>query len=335
MKPCLANKPMTSIRRFSHVLLIAAVGLAGCASQRPLPDDGFVDVPGGRVAFRVIGGGGSVPVLLIHGGPGGTSCAYASTVDGIASSRPVVLYDQLGSGNSDRMLDLNRDAVLPRFVMEVQAIREQLDLKEVHLVGHSWGATVALEYLLTANPTGVRSVSFVGPLLSTRRWVEDANELVRQLPQDAQDAIQAAKSTGNYDTPGFQAANEIFEANFGTRTPREQRHLPVCASTPVRFNAQLYEYMWGPSEFVANGTLRDYDRFAQLSTLKLPTLFLVGEYDEARPETAREFQAQVPGAIVKVIAGAGHGVTVDQTAAFNAAIAEFILGAEKGRPGRN
>ena len=126
MKPCLANKPMTSIRRFSHVLLIAAAGLAGCASQRPLPDDGFVDVPGGRVAFRVIGGGGSVPVLLIHGGPGGTSCAYASTVDGIASSRPVVLYDQLGSGNSDRMLDLKRDAVLPRFVMEVQAIREQV-----------------------------------------------------------------------------------------------------------------------------------------------------------------------------------------------------------------
>jgi proline iminopeptidase len=144
----------------------------------------------------------------------------------------------------------------------------------------------------------------------------------------AQDAIQAAKSTGNFSTPEFEAANEVFEASFGTRTPREQRQLPACAATPVRFNAQLYEYMWGPSEFVANGTLRDYDRFAQLSALKLPTLFLVGEFDEARPETAREFQAQVPGSIVKVIAGAGHGVTVDQTAAFNTAIEEFIRGAE-------
>lgn len=335
MKIRQADSSMTRIRRLSHLLLIAASGLAGCASHRPLPDDGFVDVPGGRVAFRVIGGGGSVPVLLIHGGPGGTSCSYASTVDGIASSRPVVLYDQLGSGNSDRMLDLNRDAVLPRFVMEVQAIRQQLDLKEVHLVGHSWGATVALEYLLTANPTGVRSVSFVGPLLSTPRWIKDANELVGRLPQDAQDAIQAAISTGKYDTPEFQAANEVFEANFAVRTPREQRRVPACAATPVRFNAQLYEYMWGPSEFVANGTLRDYDRVAQLSALKLPTLFLVGEYDEARPETVREFQAHVPGSIVRVIAGAGHGVAYDQTAAFNEAIAEFIRGAEKGRPGRN
>jgi len=329
MKLRRADISMTLIGRFNHLLLIVAFGLAGCASQRPLPDDGFVEVHGGRVAFRVIGDGGSVPVLLIHGGPGGTSCSYANTVGGIASSRPVVLYDQLGSGNSDKMLDLKRDAVLPRFVQEVQAIREQLGLKEVHLVGHSWGATVALEYLLTANPTGVRSVSFVGPLLSTPRWIEDANELVQQLPQAAQDAIQTAKSTGKYDTPEFEAANEVFEANFGVRTPKEQRRLPACAATPVRFNAQLYEYMWGPSEFVSNGTLRDYDRVAQLSALKLPTLFLVGEYDEARPETVREFQAHVPGSIVRVIAGAGHGVTVDQTEAFNEAIAEFIRGAEK------
>jgi proline iminopeptidase len=330
----LANNSMTLIGRFSHLLLIAAFGLAGCASQRPLTDDGFVEVPGGRVAFRVIGGGDAAPVLLIHGGPGSTSCSYASTVGGIASSRPVVLYDQLGSGNSDKLLDLKRDAVLPRFVQEVQAIREQLGLKEVHLVGHSWGATVALEYLLTANATGVRSVSFVGPLLSTPRWIEDANHLVRQLPQDVQDAIQAAKATGKYDTPEFQAANEVFEANFGVRTPREQWQLPACASTPVRFNAELYEYMWGPSEFVSNGTLRDYDRVEQLSALRLPTLFVVGEYDEARPETVREFQAHVPGSIVRIIPGAGHGVTIDQTQAFNDVVTEFISGVEK-RPAKN
>ena len=50
------------------------------------------------------------------------------------------------------------------------------------------------------------------------------------------------------------------------------------------------EYMWGPSEFVATGKLREYDRIGQLSRLKIPTLFLAGEYDEARPATMREFQ---------------------------------------------
>jgi proline iminopeptidase len=307
----------------------AAFSLGGCAAQLPLPDDGFVDVPGGRVAFRVLGKEhGGIPVLMIHGGPGGTGCGYVSTMDGVAASRPVVIYDQLGSGNSDRMLDLKRDATLPRFVAEVAAIREQLGLREVHLVGHSWGATVALEYLLTANPTGVRSVSFVGPLLSTPRWIDDANALVTLLPQEAQDAIRAATANGKFDTREFEAANEAFAARYTTRTPKAQRNLPACASVPVRFNAQLYEYMWGPSEFVATGTLRTYDRIEQLQRLALPTLFLVGEFDEARPETARAFQARVPGSLVKVIPEAGHSINVDQTQAYNEALAGFLKAAE-------
>jgi proline iminopeptidase len=56
---------------------------------------------------------------------------------------------------------------------------------------------------------------------------------------------------------------------------------------------------------------------------------VVGEYDEARPETVREFQTQVPGSIVRIIPGAGHGVTIDQTNAFNEVITEFITRVEK------
>jgi len=309
------------------VLAIAASGLFACTSLQPLPDDGFVGAPGGRIAFRVIGGGDGVPVLLIHGGPGATSCSYVSTVDGIASSRAVVVYDQLGSGNSDRMLDMVRDATLPRFVAEVAAIRQQLGLEEIHLVGHSWGATIALEYLLTARPTGVRSVSFVGPLISTPRWIADANELVGQLPEDAQVAVRAAKASGRYDTPDFEAANAVFEKHFGSRAPRNS--FPACESVAVPFNARLYEYMWGPSEFVSTGTLRDHDRLEQLSELKLPTLFLVGQYDEVRVETARDFQVRVPGSILRVVPDAGHGIQRDQPQAFNEAIVEFIAGAEQ------
>jgi proline iminopeptidase len=87
----------------------------------------------------------------------------------------------------------------------------------------------------------------------------------------------------------------------------------------------------GPSEFVATGTLREYDRIGQLSRLQLPTLFLAGEYDEARPATMREFQSRVPGSIVKIIPDAAHLAHIDQTRLFNEAIAEFLDGVEKRR----
>ena len=253
---------------------IVLLALTGCAHTDPLPDDGFVAVPGGRVAFRVTGKAGGVPVLMIHGGPGSTGCSYPDTLKGIAASRPVVTYDQLGSGNSDRMLNLERDAVLSRFVAEVTAIRTQLGLKELHLVGHSWGAAIALEYLLTGDRTGVRSVTFVGPLLSTSRWIEDANSLVARLPKDAQDAIAAAMSTGRFDSPEFLAANDVFESLFLVRTPRSQRYLLVCESTPVRFNAELYAYMWGPSDNMAPAA----SAAAAVEVRRLEAVYLLAAY---------------------------------------------------------
>ena len=311
------------------LLLAFPLVFAACASAGPLPDDGFVDVPGGRVAFRVVGQGDGVPVLIIHGGPGSSSCMYPATLTGVAALRPVVLYDQLDSGHSDRMRDLERDAVISRFVAEVVAIRAELGLREVHLVGHSWGAAVALEYLLTADPTGVRSVTFVGPLISTERWLQDADALVESLPGEARTAVRAATVSGKYDTPEFQAANAVFESRFLSRGPLDRSRFRECRASPRRFSVELYEYMWGPSEFVSTGTLRDFDRVDRLPELEIPTLFLVGEYDEARPETMREFQALVPGSRVIVIPDAGHLVNVDQPQAFNDAISEFLAAVEK------
>lgn len=324
---------MRHTKKLLAALLITVLSVVGCSTIPPLPEYGFVQVPGGRVAFRVIGKGTGIPVLVIHGGPGGTSCSYANTLNTLAESRPVVMYDQLGSGNSDVLTNLPRDAVLSRFVAEVAAVRAKLGLTEVHIVGHSWGATVALEYLLTAKPAGVRSVSFVGPLISTPVWIEDTKALVKQLPAGTQDAIHKALASGNFKTPEFEAADEVFTQNFGERiamTDEERKkRFPVCASTPKRFNKELYEHMWGPAEFISTGTLRNYDRVDRLRDLKLPTLFLVGEFDTARPETMLKFQTLVPGSVVKVIPNAGHSAPTDQTRAFNEALADFLASVER------
>ena len=308
--------------------IAVALHLAGCGPSAGLPDDGFVDVTGGRIAFRVSGDGAGVPVLVIHGGPGSSSCIYPSTLTGIADERPVITYDQLGTGHSDRITDLERYAVLPRFVEEITVLRRELGLEELHILGHSWGATVALEYLLTAAPSGVRSVTLVGPLVGTDRWLRDANDLVAELSVETQTAVRAAVASGDFTTTEFEAANTEFMGRFGIRNPEAYAAIQDCALRPPG-NSGLYEYMWGPSEFVSTGTLRDYDRIDRLPELDLPVLFLVGEYDEARPETVREFQAMVPGSIVTVIPDAGHVSNVDQPEAFNAAVNEFLRRVER------
>jgi proline-specific peptidase len=71
-------------------------------------------------------------------------------------------------------------------------------------------------------------------------------------------------------------------------------------------NENIYNYMQGPSEFTITGTLKRYDGTALLRKVKVPTLFTVGEFDEADPATIRRFARMTPGARVVVFRGAAH-----------------------------
>ena len=86
--------------------------------------------------------------------------------------------------------------------------------------------------------------------------------------------------------------------------------------------------MWGPTEFTVTGTLLDFDRTDRLHELELPVMFIVGRYDEVRPETMFEYQRLIPGSVVEVIEDAGHMIMEDQPERFNAAVQEFLASVE-------
>ena len=87
--------------------------------------------------------------------------------------------------------------------------------------------------------------------------------------------------------------------------------------------------MWGPSEFTATGTLKNYDNMNALSSISVPVLFVTGEYDEARPETVQKFQQMVPNARFEVIPNAGHSTMRDNTVQYNKVVRSFLNSLEK------
>jgi proline iminopeptidase len=173
----------------------------------------------------------------------------------------------------------------------------------------------------------VRSVTLAAPLLSTPRWIADARLLVSQMPDTLQRVIAAAEASGRYDTPAFAAANDSFSVRYNTRRAPSAEAAATCVGAPG--NGNMYRAMWGPSEFSATGTLRDYDRTARLGELRLPVLLMAGEFDEARPETMYEFQRRIPGARVAIIPGAAHGMMNDEPVATVAAVRAFLRDAER------
>lgn len=311
-------------RRF----LLALLAGAGCAPGAlarsmgaiPAPDrEAMVPVKGGRIYVRVNGDLASArpPLILIHGGPGGTHAAFLAALP-LASDRAIILYDQLDCGRSDRPDD-PANWTVSRFVDEVDAIRAYFSIERAHVLGASWGGTVALEYG-ARQPKGLESLILASPLISTRSWLADAAILRSQLPPETRDALTACETAATPAQAVCDAATAAFYKAYNRREPAFDEAVAYKAAMPTAFSKHLYETMWGASEFVSTGTLRDYDGEPLLERLRAPTLFLAGQYDEARPATVAGFARRVKGASFIEIEGSAHGLFDDRPEATRAAV---------------
>jgi proline iminopeptidase len=310
---------------FIGIVCILCCHLSVCQTLRA--HEGFVKVEGGKIWYKIVGEGKGIPLLLIHGGPGARSCSGIPQYSLLANERPVIFYDQLGSGMSDIPTDTALWK-LSRFVDEIDSLRKHLGLKQLHILGHSWGGAVLIEYLLTKKPGGIRSAIFAGPLLSTSLWIKDAKKLLALLPQPIQDTISKYESERDYQAPAYLAATDSFYARF---LSVKQWPMAVNAECEkgLSGNLQVYNYMWGPTEFTATGTLINFDRTNRLKELKQPVLFIGGRYDEARPATMKHFHQMVPQSKLIIIENAGHNTAVDQPVKFTNALRKFMFSVER------
>ncbi len=289
-----------------HVCLALAV-LALSLGARPssgdelTEGDGFVSVNGGPVWYEISGNGGGLPLVVLHGGPGGTSCGFTRLAP-LGSERPIVRYDQLGGGRSGRPDDLSLWTVA-RFVEELHTLREALGLERLHLLGHSWGGALAAAYVLEHGTEGVVSLTLSSPLLSTPAWIADANLLREALPAETREILDRHEAAGTTDSVEYAAASAEFYARHVYAGERPERP-EACDGAPS--NSVIYKYMWGPTEFNATGTLLDFDVTPRLSEIDVPVLLMAGEHDEARPETLSRFAAEIADARVEVIPDVAH-----------------------------
>jgi L-proline amide hydrolase len=213
--------------------------------------EGFVSFGEFRIWYRVVGDlaqpePAKFPLLVLHGGPGGPS-DYLEPLEELADAgRPIVFYDQLGCGNSDQPNDPSMWSV-ELFLEELATVRQELGLDHIHLLGHSWGGMLAMEYALT-QPEGLASLILASSPASIPQWIAEANRLRSELPQEVEQTLRHHEEAGTTDEAAYEEAMMVFY----------QRHL--CRLDPwpeplmrtfakLEANPEVYNTMWGPSEF--------------------------------------------------------------------------------------
>src|SRR5713226_9442253 len=189
----------------------------------PSVSEGSVDLRGYRTWYRVAGelGSGSTPLLALHGGPGSTH-HYFAPLDGLAAERPVVVYDQIGCGSSDRPQDIEWSVDV--FRDEVDAVRSQLGLDRIHLLGTSWGGMLALEHMLSG---GARIVGLIlsSTLASVEQWAAEQLVLRNALPADVVEVLDRHDRAGTCGDPEYEQAMQAFFNRHFYRGPQPRPEL--------------------------------------------------------------------------------------------------------------
>jgi proline iminopeptidase len=280
-----------------------------------------VSVAGGTLHYRSAGSGDAV--VLLSGGPGIASSFLEPVFDHVATRHRAVLIDQRGTGRSTGFVD-STTFILANAVDDIDAVRRQLGVEHIVLLGHSWGGALAMAYA-AKYPNRVAGLVLVGagslrPKASSteisRRLrarltpadVDSIRSLAALVPNPAQrDSALRAIRLLNWKAYEYDPANVaalaplLVPQSFNDRTAR-------------LMNADLVRH--GPA-FAAR---LESSRLAR----ELPTLIAYGEVDPIGLVTRAEIQAAFPRAQVQVIPRSGHHPWNENAMVFYRAVDDFL-----------
>jgi proline iminopeptidase len=249
-----------------------------------------------NVWTKRVGNNPTVKLLLLHGGPAATH-EYFEAFDSFlpAAGIEYYYYDQLGSFYSDQP-DEDSLYELPRFVEEVEQVRQALDLdrSNFYLLGHSWGGILAIEYAL-AYQQHLKGLVISNMMSSIPAYVDYASTvLMPAMDQAVLAEVKALEASKDYKNPRYMQL--LVPAHYEKhilRRPAAEWPDPVKRAF-AHLNDKIYTPMQGPSELGASGKLANWDRSRNLGEIAVPTLVIGAQHDSMDPKHMEWMSRQLP-----------------------------------------
>ena len=237
---------------------------------------------------------------------------------------PVVFYDQLGCGNSDRPDDPSLWSI-DLFLDELAAVRGALVLDRVHLLGFSWGGSLALEYALT-RPAGLVSLVLHSAFASARAVGEVEQRAYDGLPPAVRDTLRRHEAAGTTDDPEYQAARRVFDLRHVCRIDP----LPDFLQRAIAgANFAIGAAMADRDDRHAPVGRKNWDVTAHLGEIRVPTLVLGGRHDGFTAGQDEVLRDGIPGAEWVRFEESSHYAHAEEPERFLAVLDGFLTRVER------
>jgi proline iminopeptidase len=240
--------------------------------------------------------GRGAPLVLCHGGPGLWDM-FGSLADSLAGDVRVVRWDQRGCGRSERRGPYS----VARSVADLDAVRAQPAVERVAVLGHSWGATLALRYALD-HPDRVSALIYVSGTGLGWDWHGPFQRAIaeRLAPSAARRAELRARAPDRTEAEDRELAVLQWSAEF--TGPDAARHAEEMAAPWLGVNWECYEHIWGELQ----RTWREPGLVAECRALEVPVLIIDGAAD-LRPRWAVDSLEQALPRVTRIVLpDAGH-----------------------------
>lgn len=298
----------------------AAIGLLGITLTLPLqgadePGGKTFAAPGATIYYEIRGSGPGTPLFLANGGPGYDHTVLHTTDvwDRIAESRPVVYWDQRGTGLSGP-LEPGQSCTLGDQIEDLDALRAHLGYEKIDLLGHSWGGYLAMAYA-SRHPEHIARLVILDS--AAPRWQD-----TKLLFEDMYPEIVEQRKAGAFDVAlGDQAAiasdvRKYFSMLFYST---EKRDAFLAAESSFTYRRPINQML--------NADLARYDLNPELPHFRFPTLVGTGRYDfNVAPSVAYRIHKSIPNSRFVVFERSGHMPFIDEPEVFYQALVEFLAG---------
>lgn len=324
-----------AIAAFAPTGAAAAAARSPAVAPAPSPQlsypiaEGYVETNGVWIYYKAIGRGH--PLVVLHGGPGGSHDYLLPHLIPLARQNRLVFIDERGSGRSPALEDPS-GYTIEKMAEDVEAVRVALRLGKINLLGHSYGGALAQAYALKYQ-RNLAHLVLCSTFASTKAMNQVFVRMKERMTPELRTRIDSLEQAGLFGR-GKVFERERYPGDYMTASwgegyfPYLYRRRPDPNFDPLAVGImswELYRIMWGSrGEFVIDGNLVSVEYEDRLGTISVPTLITVGDHDQCDPSLSRKMQELIPGSKLVVLPESGHMTFVDQQALFVKSVDEFL-----------
>lgn len=320
------HRKLAGDRRNLLLFITALAAVSGCRAHRTglqgeenggnAVREGLVESSGAEIYYKVIGSG--EPIVVVHGGPALEHTYLLPGMAELADRYTLVFYDQRGSGGSQAPLD-SASITLENFLSDLDEVREAQGIERMNLLGHSWGALLAMLYA-SRFPHRVGSLILMSTMEPGGRYHAETGERQRRR-QTANDssAIATLIRSEAFRNREPEAVNRLYQLSFRSSfaDPKNAEELVIdFGERTAKAAGTLPALLLGP--------IHPFDFWDEIRDISAPTLIIHGAEDPIPAEMARELQARIGNSRLVIVESAGHFPYVEAPQQTCAAIRHFI-----------